>query len=88
MLARISSSGPGTEGEGDSKMQAYNFRVCLTQIDENRYFPKPQGYDPSQYELLRTLQMGSRHVFGKFDPIPNAKTDTNNHGPFSQIILE
>ena len=27
--------------------------------------------------------MGSRHVFGKFDPIPNAKTDTNNHGPFS-----
>ena len=33
--------------------------------------------------LLRTLLMGSRHVFGKFDPIPNAKTDTNNHGPFS-----
>tara|TARA_B100000242_G_C43049050_1_gene489933 strand:+ start:1249 stop:3375 length:2127 start_codon:yes stop_codon:yes gene_type:complete len=85
LLARISSSGPGKEGEGDSKMQAYNFRVCLTQIDENRVpFPKPQGYDPSQYELLlRTLQMGSRHVFGKFDPIPNAKTDTNNHGPFS-----
>ena len=37
-----------------------------------------------QYELLlRTLQQGSKHIFGKFDPIPNAKTDTNNHGPFS-----
>ncbi len=85
LLARISDSGPGEEGSGDSKMQAYNFRVCLTQVEENRIpFPKPEGYDPSQYELLlRTLQMGSRHVFGKFDPIPNSKTDTNNHGPFS-----
>ena len=85
LLARISSTGPGAEGEGDSKMQAYNFRVCLTQVEDNRLpFPKPEGYDPSQYELLlRTLKMGSRHVFGKFDPIPNAKTDTNNHGPFS-----
>ena len=85
LLARISSNGPGTEGEGDSKMQAYNFRVCLTQVEDNRLpFPKPEGYDPSEYELLlRTLKMGSRHVFGKFDPIPNAKTDTNNHGPFS-----
>ena len=70
LLARISSTGPGKEGEGDSKMQAYNFRVCLTQIDENRVpFPKPQGYDPSQYELLlRTLQMGSRHVLANLIP--------------------
>ena len=85
LLARISDSGPGLEGSGDSKMQAYNFRVCLTQVEDNRLpFPKPDGYDASQYELLlRTLQMGSRHVFGKFDPIPNSKTDTNNHGPFS-----
>ena len=66
-------------------MQAYNFRLCLTQVPENRVpFPKPEGYDPMQYELLlRTLQQGSKHIFGKFDPIPNAKTDTNNHGPFS-----
>ena len=85
LLARISDSGPGQEGSGDSKMQAYNFRVCLTQVEDNRLpFPKPDGYDASQYELLlRTLHMGSRHVFGKFDPIPNSKTDTNNHGPFS-----
>ena len=85
LLARISNSVPGVEGEGDSKMQAYNFRLCLTQVDANRLsFPKPENYDPTQYELLlRTLRMGSRHVFGKFDPIPNNKTDTNNHGPFS-----
>ncbi len=85
LLARISAEGAGVEGSGDAKMQAYNFRLCLTQVPDNRIpFPKPENYDPVQYELLlRTLEMGSRHVFGKFDPIPNAKTDTNNHGPFS-----
>ena len=85
LLARISDQSPGNQGEGDSKMQAYNFRLCLTQVEDNRIaFPKPDQYDPLQYELLlRTLIQDSRHVFGKFDPIPNAKTDTNNHGPFS-----
>jgi hypothetical protein len=85
LLARISDQPPGVEGSGDTKMQAYNFRLCLTQVEENRRpFPKPEKYDPLQYELLlRTLLKGSTHVFGKFDPIPNAKTDTNNHGPFS-----
>ena len=47
-------------------------------------FPSPAGYDPRQYELLaRILQAGWRETFDKFDPIPNHKTDTNNHGPFS-----
>ena len=41
-------------------------------------------YDAIQYEvLLRTLLAGSNHIFGKFDPAPNGKTDTNNHGSFS-----
>jgi hypothetical protein len=59
--------------------------MCLTQISDNRVpFPKPEDYDPGQYELLlRVLAGGWREVFQKFDPIPNAKTDTNNHGPFS-----
>ena len=29
------------------------------------------------------MDAGSRHIFEHFDPIPNAKTDTNNHGSFS-----
>ncbi len=75
----------GPDGAGDRKIQAYNFRMCLTKAEGNRVpFPKPPGYDPKQYALLaRTLHQGSAHVFGKFDLIPNAKTDTNNHGPFS-----
>jgi len=59
--------------------------MCLTDHPENRIpFPKPEGYDPKQYELLvRVFDAGWRQTFGKFDPIPNHKTDTNNHGPFS-----
>ena len=85
LLPRIHDKGPGQEGAGDNRIQAYCYRMCLTNIPANRVpFPKPEGYDANQYELLlRTLQAGSRHVFGKFDPAPNAKTDTNNSGPFS-----
>lgn len=59
--------------------------MCLTDHRENRIpFPKPQGYDPSQYELfVRLFDTGWNEVFAKFDRIPNYKTDTNNHGPFS-----
>ena len=47
-------------------------------------FPKPDGYDPKQYQLLlRVFAAGWRETFAKFDPIPNRKTDVNNHGPFS-----
>ncbi len=85
VLPRISTEPPGKYGEGDKKIQAYCFRMCLTQVPANRVpFPKPAGYDPKQYELLlRIFAAGWRETFGKFDPIPNAKTDTNNHGPFS-----
>ena len=85
VLPRISTEHPGKYGEGDKKIQAYNFRMCLTQVPANRVpFPKPANYDPKEYELLlRVFQAGWRETFDKFDPIPNRKTDTNNHGPFS-----
>jgi hypothetical protein len=59
--------------------------MCLTNHVDNRIpFPKPAGYDPTQYELLvRIFDAGWRETFRKFDPIPNHKTDTNNHGPMS-----
>lgn len=84
-LPRISAEPPGNYGDGDKKVQAYCFRMCLTQIPDNRVpFPKPANYAPEQYGLLlRILTAGWRETFDKFDPIPNAKTDTNNHGPFS-----
>ena len=85
VLARISTAPPGEYGAGDDKVQAYCFRMCLTDHPGNRVpFPKPDGYDARQYELLlRIFQAGWRETFQKFDRIPNQKTDTNNHGPFS-----
>lgn len=86
LLPRVSADPPGVCGEGDHRVQAYCFRMCLTNVPANRVpFPKPEGYDASHYELLaRTFAAGlDDDVFKKFDAIPNGKTDTNNHGPFS-----
>ena len=85
LLPGVSAESPGIRGEEDHRVQAYCFRMCLTNVDENRIpFAKPKGYDASQYELLlRVFDTGWRQMFNKFDPMPNHKTDTNNHGPFS-----
>ena len=85
LLPRIHPGPPGAEGSGDRRIQAYCFRICLTDDPANRVpFEKPGGYDPGQYELLgRYLRAGWNEVTRKFDPIPNRKTDTNNHGAFS-----
>lgn len=85
LLPRVHAGPPGVEGEGDQRIQAYCFRVCLTDDPGNRVpFARPDGYDPEQYELLgRYLRAGGRQGFDKFDLVPNRKTDTNNHGPFS-----
>jgi hypothetical protein len=85
VLPRISTAPPGTYGSGDKRVQAYCYRYCVTDHPENRIpFPKPAGYDPKQYELLvRIYEAGWKETFDKFDPLPNHKTDSNNHGPFS-----
>ena len=85
LLPRISAAPPGEFGAADKRVQAYCYRMCLTNHAENRVpFEKPEGYDAAQYELLlRVFESGWREHFDKFDPIPNHKTDTNNHGPFS-----
>ena len=85
LLPKVSGEHPGEKHSGDDKIQAYCFRMCMTNHPENRIpFPKPEGYDPLNYELLaRVFETGRKDWFEKFDPIPNHKTDTNNHGPLS-----
>jgi len=85
LLSHITSAAPGEYGVADDKVQAYCFRMCLTNRLENRVpFTKAADYDPRRYELLgRVFDTGWRETFTKFDPLPNAKTDVNNHGPFS-----
>jgi hypothetical protein len=75
-------------GTGDKKVQAYNFRLCMTNRPDNLVpWPKPANYNPARYELLaRYLERFPDRKMGQLmNPVkmPNAKTDTNNNGAFS-----
>ncbi|HJT34108.1 MAG TPA: FAD-dependent oxidoreductase [Pirellulales bacterium] len=85
LLPGVHEGGPGEHGQGDRRVQAYNFRMCLTDDPANRLpFPKPPGYDPLRYELLRRyIEAGVFDALGSNLPMPNRKTDTNNNGAFS-----
>ena len=87
---------PGLEGEGDKKIQAYCFRMCLTDHPENRIpFQKPANYDEVNYELLfrnyeaRKGPIREMYSYGNSllpwinSSMPNRKTDTNNKFGFS-----
>ncbi|MFT3950065.1 MAG: FAD-dependent oxidoreductase [Agriterribacter sp.] len=79
-------------GTGDKKVQAYNFRICLTNRPENRLpITKPENYDPERYELLlrfiEKISAKSINEFLKIDLMPNGKTDINNNGPFSTDMI-
>src|SRR5205085_6200465 len=69
----------------DSRIQAYCYRMCLTDVSENRVMiAKPQGYDEKQYELLfRAIEAGQKDRFFKLDLMPNRKTDSNNDSGIS-----
>jgi hypothetical protein len=75
-------------GTADRRVQAYNFRLCMTRKPENRVpWPKPDNYDAARFELLaRYLKSAPDVKFARLcnpRPMPNGKTDTNNNGPFS-----
>jgi len=80
LLPGIQGDGPGEEGQGDHRVQAYCFRMCMT--DEpaiRRPWPKPKDYDPGRYELLlRNFEAGDHRVPWLKKAMPNRKTDTNN----------
>lgn len=85
LLPGVNSDAGGKDGEGDHRLQAYCFRMCLTDVPENRVaIAKPDGYDEASYELLfRAIEAGQNGGFTKFSPMPNRKTDSNNTGGIS-----
>lgn len=79
-------------GSGDSKVQAYNYRVCLTDNPDNMVeITMPDNYDPSRYELaLRLHEVSPRKsVYDYFiwSLMPNGKTDINNGGGISTDMI-
>lgn len=89
LLPRIEPKPYGMHGAADHRFQAYNFRLCLTTVPENRVpITKPANYNSLNYELmLRDMQRKKNLTPGKgyFTrvPMPNLKTDSNNAGTFS-----
>ena len=85
LLPGVHGGPPGREGDGDRRVQAYCFRLCLTDVPENRVpFAKPKDYNPLRYELLfRYYQAGFDRGVLSSGRRPNRKTDTNNVHAFS-----
>lgn len=89
LLPFIDPDGPGEEGVGDKRVQAYCFRMCLTDHPENRIpFHKPDGYDETWFELLlRNFEAGESGMPWINSSMPNRKTDTNNRTGFSTDFI-
>jgi hypothetical protein len=93
LLPEIDPGPLAAPGTGDKKVQAYNFRLILTNDPANRLpFPRPAGYDRSRFALLERYlnefqqHMGRAPGFRDItNPvmIPNHKADFNNNGPVS-----
>ena len=85
LLPGVHGDGPGEEGSGDKRVQAYNFRMCVTDVEANRTaFEKPEGYDELRYELLfRNFEAGEKRAPWAPIMMPNRKTDVNNNFGFS-----
>jgi hypothetical protein len=92
LLPEISTESPGKPGEGDFKVQAYNFRMQLSDKAGKIPFPKPPDYDPERYALLaRFLNAGSNIVWTlnyttrpmTDGPVQLRNGDCNNAGSFS-----
>lgn len=92
LLPFIQPGDGGRPGDGDHRLQAYNYRLCFTTNEANRLpVTPPANYDPAKYELLgRYLEAlvaaGRKPQLWQFwNPIwmPNHKTDINNNGGFS-----
>ena len=80
LVPGVNATAGGADGTGDGRLQAYTFRMCLTDVAANRVpVPQPAGYQESDYEVLfRAIAAGQTGSFFKTSPMPNRKTDSNN----------
>lgn len=84
LLPGVNPDAGGEDGEGDGRIQAYCYRMCLTDDPNNRMMvERPERYDERDYELMfRAIEQGQTRFF-KLRMLPNRKTDSNNDFGFS-----
>jgi hypothetical protein len=93
LLPEVTPRSADAVGAADRRVQAYNFRLCMTRTPDNRVsWPRPAGYDAARYALLAKYLPALETTLGrplaindvmKADLLQNGKTDTNNNGAFS-----
>jgi hypothetical protein len=86
LLPLVTTDDAGPEEAGDSNVMTYSFRLCLTEDPDNRApMPKPAGYDPARFEVVRRALAAGVHVGFDLYPLPGGKLDGNNSigGQFS-----
>ncbi len=93
LLWGISAAGLQPQGSGDKQVQAYNYRICLTNNPANMVpITRPANYDPARYELLARLfkaqpektKLSDYFIWSR---MPNGKTDINNRNGFSTDMI-
>ena len=83
----------GTKGQADRRVQAYNFRLTLTDDPAKRIpITRPERYDSTRYELLlrwKEVEPWKRGVNDCFiwSIMPGRKTDVNNRGAVSTDMI-
>ncbi|GIP33929.1 FAD-dependent oxidoreductase [Paenibacillus sp. J2TS4] len=89
LLQGVTDVPPFIQGQGDKCIQAYNFRICLTNVPDNQIaFPEPPNYDPEAFTLLaRYMQAGVWDALRLHKMMPNGKTDLNNYGAVSTDMI-
>lgn len=89
LLPGVASASASADGTGDNLIQAYCYRMCLTDDPANLVpVEKPDGYREEDFELLfRAIEAGDKGSFFKFSLMPNRKTDSNNEGGISTDLI-
>lgn len=93
LLWGISPAEVAENGTADQMVQAYNYRICLTErVDNMIPITRPEGYDSTRYELLLRLMEAqpdklSLNDYFIWSRMPEGKTDINNRGGFSSDMI-
>lgn len=91
LLPLLTTDDAGPEEAGDKNVMTYSFRLCLTEVPDNRVpMPEPVNYDPAVFEILRrALTTGEKRVGFDLYPLPGNKLDGNNSigGQFSMGLI-
>lgn len=89
LLPGINPEPGGADGAGDHRVQAYCYRLCLTDAPDNRVpLDPPEGYDETDFELLfRMFEAGETRIPWLPGDMPNRKNDTNNRWAVSMNLI-